>query len=64
MTKGAKYTEKYWFAVGYYHRRHNAIGPIAKDLIDSYMNYFNVDIEKEYQAGIKAAEKDIESGID
>jgi len=30
---------------------------------EAYADYFKVDILKEYELGIKSAEKDIESGI-
>jgi len=61
--KGAKYAQKYWFAVGYYHKRINEIEVPSEAMIGAYYERFNVDILKEYESGIESAEKDIKSGI-
>lgn len=63
MTKTTKYTEKYWFALGYFHRRMDCVEPPDVATQEAYADYFKVDILKEYELGIKSAEKDIESGI-
>lgn len=61
--RGAKHTQKYWFALGYHHRKINDIQAPTIAMIGAYSEYFNVDILKEYELGIEAAEKDINSGI-
>lgn len=63
MTKGTKHTEKYWFALGYFHKRIDAVEPPDIATQEAYTDYFKVDILKEYEAGIKTAERDISNGI-
>jgi hypothetical protein len=63
VKKSTKYTEKYWFALGYFHKRINDIQVPSEAMIGAYSEYFNVDILKEYELGIESAEKDIASGI-
>lgn len=61
--RGVKHTQKYWFALGYYHKRINEIQVPSEAMIGAYYEHFNVDILKEYELGIESAEKDINSGI-
>lgn len=64
MTKSAKYAEKYWFALGYHHKRIDNIQKLDNVVIESYKEFCNIDITKEYSAGIDSAEKDMKAGID
>lgn len=63
MSKKARHTEKYWFALGYHHRMINDIKVPTTAMVGAYSEYFNVDIFKEYELGMEAAEKDIQNGI-
>ena len=63
MGKKVTYTEKYWFALGYHHKKIDEISPPDVATQEAYSSYFNVDIFKEYEAGITAAEKDMNNGI-
>jgi hypothetical protein len=49
--------EKYWFAVGFWHKKEKEYTPPSQEEIDYVKNIsdYKVDILKEYEKGYKAA---------
>ncbi len=48
--------EKYWFAVGFWHRKINQYTPPSAEEIEYIKDLSNIDINQEYEKGYKAAQ--------
>lgn len=61
MRSKTKYSEKYWFAIGYHDAMRGAYMPPSKQLVE-YLLENDIDIMKNYEQGHKAGVVDV--GVD